>query len=309
MPNDPKRPREHTPEQEEYRRRQQAKAKRRRQQQMHRVILLGSCVVGVALLVTVFVMIIRSITNPKEKALVSSSDTAVISEPADAGAVANLPKAADPSVWNLVLINNQNKMPDGFSPETVSIDNIGHQVDARMADALTQMMDACNAVAGNNLAVISAQRGPQTQNGNYQNLVDIFKGQGMSAEQADEAARRVDPPYGYSDHQTALAVDFIGATVTEAAQAFAETPESAWLREHAVEYGFVLRFPENKGAITGIDYQPYHYRYVGVEDAQAMASAAICLEEYVAATPAASPASDGASGETGEAGGSSAPAI
>ena len=219
MPNDPRRPREHTPEQEEYRRRQLAKAKRRRQQQLHRIILLGACAVGVALLVTVFVMLIRSIMSPKEKATVSSSDTVSISEPADTGAVANLPKAADPSVWNLVLINNQNKMPDGFNPETVSIDNIGHQVDTRMADALKQMMDACNAVAGNNLAVISAQRGPQTQNGNYQNLVDIFKGQGMSAEQADEAARRVDPPYGYSDHQTALAVDFIGATVTEAAVA------------------------------------------------------------------------------------------
>ncbi len=294
--------REHNAEQEEYRRRQEQKAKRRRKQQMNRLLLLGACVLGVVLLVVVVVNIFKAILNPDKSAVKSSSVTSSSMTEAEADSVLNAgrPMAKDPEAWNLIVINNQSAMPDGFAPTTKAIDNIGHTVDERIAESLTAMIEACNSEAGNALAVVSAERGPQTQNGNYQRLVDQFKAAGKSEADADMLARRIDPPYGYSDHQTALAVDFVTATVGTASDEFAATPEAAWLTAHAAEYGFVLRFPENKQEITGIDYQPYHFRYVGKDEAAEMKSAGICLEEYVAVQPVA--AANSNTGEGGEAG-------
>lgn len=82
---------------------------------------------------------------------------------------------------------------------------------------------------------------------------------------------------GYSDYQTGLAVDISGETIN-----FAKTKEYAWLVEHAYEYGFILRYPENKEEVTGFQYQPYHWRYVGKDVAKIIHEKNITLEEYYA---------------------------
>ena len=78
-----------------------------------------------------------------------------------------------------------------------------------------------------------------------------------------------------------MAVDFYTRRYHKLERAFEDTPESKWLVEHAQDYGFVMRYGENKPDITGIQYDPWHYRYVGVEAAQEIMSQGLCLEEYL----------------------------
>ena len=277
-----------SPEQDEYRRRQAERAKRRKQQRNRQLLFLAACALAAVALIVAIVMVVRAILNPAPRTRAPSSSVSV-SETVPAAAT---PVAADPNVWNLLLINAQNPMPDGFAPElgTYVQSGVSYYLDARILPELTQMINDCNAVEGNSLQLLVAAPGPDKQNAKYQNLIEAFKAQGHDEVTAEQMAREVEPPYGYSDHQTCLAVDFGTATVTEPAQAFSETPEYAWLTANAPNYGFILRFPENKAAITGITFQPYHFRYVGVADAGTIMNAGICLEEYLAAQPTVPPA-------------------
>ncbi len=283
-----------TPEQEDYRRRQAQRAQKRKKQRTRQLMFLGACAVIVVVLVVSVVLVVRAIVNPKSRPVSSSSS---VSASASA-AVPSTPVAANPSAWNLLLINAQNPMPEGFAPElnTHVQNGVSYYFDARMLPDLERMIADCNAVEGNSLQVLVAAPGADKQNAKFQNLVEVFKGQGNDQATAEQMARQAEPPYGSSDHQTCLAVDFGTATVTETAQAFVQTPEYAWLTANAPNYGFILRFPENKTAITGINFQPYHFRYVGVSDAQAIMNAGICLEEYVAAQPSVPPAAGASSG-------------
>ena len=118
---------------------------------------------------------------------------------------------------------------------------------------------------------------------------------------------------GTSEHQTGLALDIVSAGYQLLDEAQEDTAEQKWLMEHCWEYGFILRFPEDKTEITGIGYEPWHYRYVGRETAEAIHKSGLCLEEYlqsllsaetVSAADAqiagkgAAPAEGGAAGET-----------
>lgn len=283
MPTGPDRPDRRAHEQEEYRRRQEAKALRRKKQRKQRLILSVSLVVALALLILCFVMIIRAVTGGGKAPAVSGTSSSSTSQPAS-----SRPTATDITAWNLVLFNNNNKMPDGFDTQLeadqrlVSVDNVGHLFDNRASESLLKMVEDCNAVEGQSLIIVSGYRGPQTQDARYDALVEGFKAEGKGDDEAAQLARQIDPPFGYSDHQTALAVDFSTGEVTEATDSFAETAEAGWLRVHAAEYGFILRYPQDKEAITGTLFKPYQYRYVGLEEAKSITAAGICLEEYLA---------------------------
>lgn len=273
---------------EEYRRRQAAKAKRRKKRQQQRILLLAAFALAAVLLVVCIVAIFRAIfggekeakSKPKDS---SSASQSISVELPTSGPGISWPVAPDPSLWSLILVNGQHALPGDYSYETAVVTDVGHKVDARIADDLKRMVADCNAVEGHSLSIASGGRGAQTQNDKYNYLVNYFKGEGYDDAQADALARQIDPPAGYSEHETGLAVDFITGTLNEPAQAFAETAEYAWLSEHAADYGFILRYPSEKESITGILVQPYHWRYVGIEDAKTIKGAGICLEEYLAA--------------------------
>ena len=91
---------------------------------------------------------------------------------------------------------------------------------------------------------------------------------------------------GTSEHETGLAVDIVGAADINAAlvESLEERDWAVWLREHAPEYGFILRYMKDKTDITGTSFEPWHYRYVGVEDAQKITAQGVCLEEYLGRT-------------------------
>ena len=86
-----------------------------------------------------------------------------------------------------------------------------------------------------------------------------------------------------SEHPTGLAVDILSEKYQEANEGYADTAEGRWLRENAHTYGFILRYPEKKEQITGVIYEPWHYRYVGAEAAAEIYEKGLCLEEYVTA--------------------------
>ena len=86
---------------------------------------------------------------------------------------------------------------------------------------------------------------------------------------------------GSVEHSLGLAVDIGSGSCGQLEEAFADTPEGVWLGKHSWEYGFILRYPEDKQEITKIRFEPWHYRYVGVEHAKAMQERHFCLEEYV----------------------------
>ncbi len=190
--------------------------------------------------------------------------------------------AKDLESWNLVVANKKNPLPEGFKIETAKIaaayarDN-GMAFDARAVAALNDM---CKAAAddGIKLLVISCYRPHTRQEALYANELDKVKSQNpsLSDEQAREKAGTVVAIPGTSEHEVGLAVDFNSVELT-----FEHTKQFQWLSSHAEEYGFVLRYPKDKEEITGIIYEPWHYRYVGVEHAKKMNELDLCLEEYV----------------------------
>ena len=224
---------------------------------------------------------------------------------------------ADPELWSLLLANTQNPLPDGYEPpQLTTIDAAGRQVDSRIADALQQMIAAAQE-DGAHLVVTSAYRSYERQEELFVSMIREYLAMGYSNAEAYAATKRLRNVPGTSEHQTGLTVDIISQSYWQLDEGYAETYEAQWLKEHAAEYGFILRYPKDKTAITGTSFEPWHYRYVGVEDAQKIMAQGLCLEEYlakvdsgVAAQVAAALQNAGVAGtdtETGAASGSAAP--
>ena len=142
------------------------------------------------------------------------------------------------------------------------------------------MMDACRA-AGNSPVICSSYRSYEKQQSLYQNKVNRLAAQGYSQEKArEEAAKAVALP-GTSEHQLGLAVDIVDIANQNLDSSQEDTAVQQWLMEHSWEYGFILRYPNDKSDITGIIYEPWHYRYVGKDAAAEIYQQGLCLEEYL----------------------------
>ena len=175
--------------------------------------------------------------------------------------------AEEKSQWYLLLVNEWNAIPDDFTIETAPVEN-GYVADERIVEPLKQMLADCRA-AGYSVTIVSTFRTRETQ----QYLYD------HTANKADTAIP------GHSEHECGLAVDVIdsgslgwGDPLIDAQE---DMPAQKWLMEHCWEYGFILRYPKDKEEITGIIYEPWHYRYVGREHAEIIMKNGLCLEEYL----------------------------
>jgi D-alanyl-D-alanine carboxypeptidase len=134
------------------------------------------------------------------------------------------------------------------------------------------------------LVLVSGYRSYQYQKMLYTKKVKKMLLEGMRKEDACYQAAQIIAPPGCSEHQLGLAID---VTTQEMAQLedplttdFEKTIQAKWLQNHAKEYGFILRYPQEKTAITHITYEPWHYRYVGINHAKKMGKLNLCLEEY-----------------------------
>lgn len=182
--------------------------------------------------------------------------------------------------WSLVLVNGSCELPDGFTVELAEAEN-GYQVDARIADALRDMLQGARD-AGLRPVLCSAYRTESYQTYLYNRKVGQYREKGYSQAGAKTAAARWVAPPGTSEHQLGLAVDIISSSYQKLDRGQEDTREQQWLMQHCWEYGFILRYPDDKSDITGIAYEPWHYRYVGKAAAREITEQGVCLEEYLA---------------------------
>lgn len=181
--------------------------------------------------------------------------------------------------WRLLLVNPQKMLPKSFSIELKKLKN-GQSVDERIYPDLQEMMDAARA-AGLSPLICSSYRTGEKQQRLYERKVREYLRKGYAEKRAgEEAAKWVAVP-GTSEHQTGLAVDIVAESYQMLDERQEETEEQQWLLENAWKYGFVLRYPKNNSEITGVNYEPWHYRYVGKEAAREMYEEGMCLEEYL----------------------------
>lgn len=174
----------------------------------------------------------------------------------------------------LVLVNEDHALPQEYRVNLV--DAVGMKMEEQVVEPYMQMRDAAQK-AGFSIWISSGYRSQNRQEKLFKQAVQENLSQGLSSESAQaKAALSVARP-GFSEHSTGLALDFNGVR-----EDFNETPEYEWLMQHAAEYGFVLRYPKEKESITKIRFEPWHFRYVGVEHAKKMQELGFCLEEYVA---------------------------
>ena len=190
------------------------------------------------------------------------------------------PVQPDPLPWYLTLVNPDHPLSEDFeAPELTELIN-DQSFDTRAYPHLQEMMDAARA-EGYRPLICSSFRTWEDQTWLFDRKVKSCIKLGMAPSQAEtEAAIWVAKP-GTSEHQLGLAVDIVSMQYQVLDDAQADTPLQQWLMAHCWEYGFILRYPEDKTDITQIGFEPWHYRYVGKEAAKAITEAGICLEEYL----------------------------
>lgn len=181
--------------------------------------------------------------------------------------------------WYLVLLNKSHFMEAGYVPELSEVEN-GFYFDSRACYALQQMLSDGRA-AGLDLRICSAYRDLDKQEQLYNEQVYSLTSSGLSYEEALEEAKTVVAYPGTSEHNIGLAVDIVAGHYQKLDENQAQTAEAAWLKENCWKYGFILRYPVDKTDITGIIFEPWHYRYVGVSAAKEIMERGICLEEYI----------------------------
>lgn len=182
---------------------------------------------------------------------------------------------ADTSLgWNLILVNKDYKIPSGYDPELTELSN-GQKVDSRIYPQLQKMFDDARAV-GLELFVREGYRTTQEQQKIMDEKIEEYRAEGYSHSEAKELAEKYVAIPGTSEHQLGLSVDINADTSKCSSDAV-----YAWLAENAYKYGFIKRYPSEKVEITGINNEPWHYRYVGTEAAAQMQESGLCLEEYI----------------------------
>lgn len=182
----------------------------------------------------------------------------------------------DAEKWNLAIINTKYPLPDSYAPTlSNAINGSNIQLDSRVSEHYAEMYAAAK-LSGCVLTPYSGYHTYALQETTYNRKVNFYINKGMSAEEANQKASAQVLPAGCSEHNAGLAMDIVSASSD-----FINTKEYKWLCENAHNYGFILRYPEDKTAITGMNFEPWHWRYVGTQAAKEMKEKNQCLEEYL----------------------------
>lgn len=214
-----------------------------------------------------------SISEQPAPAQTSNSQTQASSQPV------SQPAKGD---WRLLLVSKNNKLDKELDVDLV--DFRGFKVDKRIKDDLERMFNDA-AAQGIKLSLVSTYRPFSRSAYLYDNKVGEYLAAGYTRDQAEKEASMWVAPPGTSEHVTGLAADIVSGDYytkfSELVPEFAETKEAQWLKANCAKYGFILRYPEGKENITMVYFEPWHFRYVGAEHAQAIMDKGITLEEYL----------------------------
>ena len=179
--------------------------------------------------------------------------------------------------WRYILVNKENPLSEDIECDLIGLN--GFDVDVRIYDDLTKMFDAAKE-DGINLCMASGYRNYNTQKYLFEKKINYYKRLGYYTDEATQIASiKVTPPLT-SEHETGLAVDVLSYEYNTMDSDFGLSEAGLWLSEHSFEYGFILRYPKGKEDITMIQYEPWHFRYVGEEAAEFIYVNNLTFEEF-----------------------------
>ena len=181
---------------------------------------------------------------------------------------------------NILVANPWNYIPDDYTPDLVQLNCFYGQVDSSCTEELYRMLRDCIA-AGGMPDIAAAYRTHETQEQLHSRMLADYISMGYSEEDAFNVVKQISAVPGTSEHQLGLAVDIVDSVYTKMDTGQLCTTTQIWLMEHCWEYGFILRYPYGATQWTGIVFEPWHYRYVGVDVAMELRDLGICLEEYL----------------------------
>ncbi len=265
---------------------EQLRERRRKKQKMRTTVIFVQFVIILILAVSLIVVCAKynNLKNETDK----FNDSSVASSYTDneSGSLTDeqLSMIAETEKWYMMLVNPDNSVSkefiDSVELKTIAKAYRGTKESAKYLDTrvIEHYEAMCKAASDDGIALwaCSAYRDYEYQQGLFNNRVARFKNQGLSDSEAKVEAAKVVAIPGTSEHHLGLAVDIISVE-----ESFENTKEFRWLQENAADYGFIMRYPKDKQDITKIIYEPWHYRYVGVEHAKAINELGYCLEEYI----------------------------
>ena len=188
----------------------------------------------------------------------------------------------DVNSWELRLIREEKPLGEDFVPESLTEIENGQKVDSRIAEPLKDLFGAARA-AGYSVYFCSGYRDYATQHLIYfDNHVNIYMAQGMTEAEANAKAKLAVNYPGASEHQSGLCADVLESPDQDMEPYIGGSGLMLWLEEHCAKYGFVIRYPADKTDVTGVEYEPWHLRYVGTTAAEYIMEHHMCLEEFLA---------------------------
>lgn len=255
---------------------------RRRRRTSAAARLLGM-LLTLGLVVAVLVLLVRMI-SPESGAAENAARSDLMT-PAPTAVPTPLPTPALPAVdvtsWELRLVDLDHPLGEDFAPPALTLVADNEQVDSRVAPELERLFaDAKNA--GYPIYFCSGYRDYDTQYTIYWNHIDSYTAQGMTEEEARAATLLAVQYPGCSEHQSGLCADILESPDQDMEPYIGGSGLMLWLEQHCAEYGYVIRYPRDKTNITGIEYEPWHLRYVGHEAAEYIMNHGLCLEEFLA---------------------------
>lgn len=248
---------------------------RRKGRSVFRALLFTACFLFVLLGASRIFMRDSTEKLPQGVQEVADISAALLNKLGEAVQPVQEPREPQELPWNLTLVNWEHPISADWKSEFTEL-RYGEKVDTRMYPYLQEMFDDCRA-AGLKPLVYSGYRSRETQTALFAQKVEEYQAAGSAREEAELLASQWVARPGTSEHELGLAVD-VNSEDSD------ECPDQAvydWLAAHCQEYGFILRYPADKVEITGVQFEPWHFRYVGQEAAREIVTRGITLEEYL----------------------------
>ena len=198
--------------------------------------------------------------------------------PAGRAAALGLPEPPDIDIesWEYILANGDNSIDEYVPPELVVVGTNSQTFDSRIVDSLRAMIEDTQA-QGLSVFVSSGYRSYSDQAANF---IRVCNNNGVT-DGKNSSGFYITMPAGCSEHQTGLAADITDIYYPLKTSEIENTATFQYMSQHCQEFGFIVRFPKDKEEVTGVMYEPFHFRYVGVEAAEYITENGLCLEEFV----------------------------
>ncbi len=251
---------------------------RRKKAKINKKLEIYKIITGI-IVICIMINICNFYKSKKEREKIETSVKMVEENENNNRVIKEKPIDSNTTDWNLILINKDNLIPEDYKIETTKIDG-RWEVDIRIKEAIEQML-ADARKEGLDPLICSSYRLSEYQVNLFNKKVNEYKAKGYSQKKAEEQASLWVAIPRTSEHEIGLSLDIVSNKYQVLDEKQESTAVQKWLMEHCYDYGFILRYPTDKKEITKINYEPWHYRYVGVKDAMFMKEKGFCLEEYI----------------------------